>query len=153
MAGLLLGSAEGVIAGKAINVAKGGVDTPKITIRDHYDHHMNMVDDIKDQLSSQGYRVSDKEISFGGSCGLGRCRPAIVAEAPDGALKIIEIKTGGASLSIRQSEIFPQIKDGDSTPRGKVAESFGLIPGIPLKNQGYPNGIPIEIINFPGAVL
>ncbi|MNR29602.1 hypothetical protein D3C85_1469990 [compost metagenome] len=74
-----------------------------------------------------------------------------MAEAPDGTLIIIEVKTGSADLSIRQSEIFPQIKDGSSISRGKVAESFGLKPGVPLKEQGYPNGIPIEIMNFPGA--
>lgn len=130
---------------------KGAASAPKITIRNHYDHHLNMVDDIKDQLSSQGYRVSRKEISFGNSCGNGRCRPDIVAEAPDGKLKIIEIKTGNADLSIRQSEIFPQIRDGSSIPRGKVADDFGLTPGIPLREQGYPNGIPIEVMNFPGA--
>ena len=124
---------------------------PKITIRDHYDHHLNMVDDIKDQLIAQGYRVSNKEISFGSSCGVGRCRPDIVAEAPDGSIRIIEIKTGGADLSIRQSEIFPQIRDGSSIPRGRVAEDFGLIPGVSLREQGYPNGVPIEIMNFPGA--
>ncbi|WP_367393241.1 hemagglutinin repeat-containing protein [Pseudomonas sp. X4] len=142
-----------VILGKATSGAKGTATDPKVTIKDHYDHHLNMVDDIKDQLSSQGFRVSEKEISFGSSCGTGRCRPDIVAEAPDGTLRIIEVKTGGADLSIRQSEIFPQIKDGASIPRGKVAESFGLTPGVPLKDQGYPNGIPIEIMNFPGAKL
>ncbi|MEB0048815.1 DUF637 domain-containing protein, partial [Pseudomonas sp. Dout3] len=131
--------------------ATKGAGAPNVTIKDHYDHHLNMVDDIKDQLSSQGFRVSEKEISFGSSCGTGRCRPDIVAEAPDGTLRIIEVKTGSADLSIRQSEIFPQIKDGSSIPRGKVAESFGLKPGVPLKEQGYPNGIPIEIMNFPGA--
>ncbi|KIV69634.1 putative large exoprotein involved in heme utilization or adhesion of ShlA/HecA/FhaA family [Pseudomonas sp. FeS53a] len=131
--------------------SKGNANVPRLTIRDHYDHHLNMVDDIKEQLSSQGYRVSKKEISFGSSCGAGRCRPDIVAEAPDGTIRIIEVKTGNADLSIRQSEIFPQIRDGSSIPRGKVAESFGLTPGVPLKDQGYPNGIPIEIINFPGA--
>jgi filamentous hemagglutinin len=135
-------------------IAAGGAKeagAPKVTIKDHYDHHLSMVDDIKDQLLSQGFRVSEKEISFGSSCGAGRCRPDIVAEAPDGTLRIIEVKTGNADLSIRQSEIFPQIKDGDSIPRGKVAESFGLKSGVPLKEQGYPNGIPIEIMNFPGA--
>jgi filamentous hemagglutinin len=130
--------------------AKGNASATKVTIKDHYDHHLNMVDDIKDQLSSQGFRVSEKEISFGSSCGTGRCRPDIVAEAPDGILRIIEV-TGSADLSIRQSEIFPKIKDGTSIPRGKVAESSGLIPGAPLKDQGYPSGIPIEIMNFPGA--
>lgn len=110
-----------------------------------------MVDDIKDQLTAQGYRVSGKEISFGSSCGTGRCRPDIVAEAPDGTIRIIEVKTGKADLSIRQSEIFPQIRDGNSIPRGQVAENFGLIPGKPLREQGYPNGIPVEVMNFPGA--
>ena len=92
------------------NVLEAGAKkagAPKITIKDHYDHHLNMVDDIKDQLLSQGFRVSEKEISFGSSCGTGRCRPDIVAEAPDGTLRIIEVKTGNADLSIRQSEIFP----------------------------------------------
>lgn len=110
-----------------------------------------MVDDVKSQLRSQGYQVSKKEISFGSSCGVGRCRPDIVAEAPDGTLRIIEIKTGDAKLSIRQSEIFPQIENGNSIPRGKVVKDFGLTPDKPLKEQGYPNGIPIEAINFPGA--
>ncbi|MHA6848779.1 hemagglutinin repeat-containing protein, partial [Ralstonia syzygii] len=130
---------------------KGGGNEPEITIRDHYEHHLNMVDDIKDQLREQGYRVSDKEISFGSSCGAGRCRPDIVAEGPDGKIRIIEVKTGGADLSIRQSEIFPQIKDGSAIPRGEVARAFGLKPGVALKYQGYPDGIPVEIMNFPGA--
>ncbi|WKL41695.1 hypothetical protein Q1M64_19520 [Sinorhizobium meliloti] len=64
---------------------------------------------------------------------------------------IIEVKTGDASLTFRQEEIYPQIDSGDAIPRGKVANTFGLKPGIPLKNQGYPNGIPIEIKTFPGA--
>ncbi len=82
---------------------------------------------------------------------MGRCRPDIIYEAPDGKISIIEVKTGNAGLSIRQSEIYPQIKDGNAIPRGKVAREFGLIPNMPLKNQGYPNGIPIEIKNFPGV--
>ncbi|MCQ3001527.1 hypothetical protein NLO98_17385 [Pseudomonas syringae] len=110
-----------------------------------------MVDDVKDQLTAQGYSVSPREVSFGSSCGVGRCRPDIVAKAPDGTVRIIEIKTGDAGLSVRQSEIFPQIRDGSSIPRGDVAREFGLIPGKPLKEQGYPNGIPIEELHFPGA--
>ncbi|MHA6896971.1 hypothetical protein ACQUJT_23265, partial [Ralstonia pseudosolanacearum] len=132
--------------------AAGAKETkPEITIRDHYEHHQNMVDDVKDQLKSQGYRVSNKEVSFGNSCGTGRCRPDIVAEDSGGKMRIFEIKTGDADLSIRQSEIFPQIKDGDAVPRGRVAEDFGLRPGIALKDQGYPNGIQIEVLKFPGA--
>ncbi|WP_299085615.1 DUF637 domain-containing protein [uncultured Ruegeria sp.] len=123
----------------------------RITIRDHYNHHREMTNDLKTQLEDQGYRVSDREISFGSSCGTGRCRPDIVYETPDGKLAIIEVKTGNADLTIRQSQIYPQIRDGSSIPRGQVAADFGLKPGVPLREQGYPNGIPIEVRNFPGA--
>ncbi|UVJ42908.1 hypothetical protein NVV94_20295 [Pseudomonas sp. LS1212] len=95
--------------------------------------------------------MSQKEVSFDSACGVGRCWPDIVARAPDGSIRIIEVKTGSTDLSIRQSEIFPQIRDGSSIPRGKVARDFGLIPGKPLREQGYPNGIPVETMNFPGA--
>src|SRR5690606_11413598 len=122
-----------------------------LSIRDYYSHHQDMVDDVKDELRARGYNVSDKEVSFGNSCAAGRCRPDIIASAPDGSIRIIEIKTGGADLSIRQSEIFPQIESGDSIPRGAVAKAFGLIPNISLRQQGYPNGIPIEVWQFPGA--
>ena len=124
---------------------------PRLTIRDRYNHHRNIVNDITFQLERQGYRVSDREISFGSSCGKGRCRPDIVYETPDGKLGIIEVKTGKADLTIRQSEIFPQIEDGSSIPRGQVARDFGLMPGIPLREQGYPNGIPVRVEQFPGA--
>ncbi|PII39607.1 hypothetical protein T190_02390 [Sinorhizobium meliloti CCBAU 01290] len=57
---------------------------PRLTIRGHYKHHKAMTDDLKAQLESQGYRVSKEELSFGSSCGTGRCRPDIVYQAPDG---------------------------------------------------------------------
>ncbi|HGN9374414.1 TPA: VENN motif pre-toxin domain-containing protein, partial [Citrobacter pasteurii] len=101
-------------------IAKPSV--PKITIRDHYEHHTSMVTDVKDQLTQQGYDVSLREASFGSSCSSGRCRPDIIAKSSDGSIRIIEIKTGDADLSIRQSEIYPQISNGDSIPRGKVAK-------------------------------
>ncbi|HMQ40146.1 MAG TPA: filamentous hemagglutinin N-terminal domain-containing protein [Paracoccus sp. (in: a-proteobacteria)] len=124
---------------------------PRLTIRDHYTHHNEMRTDVIDQLKGQGYKVADGEASFGSACGVGRCRPDILYEAPDGTKGIIEIKTGNADLSIRQTEIFPQIKDGNAIPRGNVAARFGLRPGVPLKDQGYPNGIAIEVREFPGA--
>ncbi|MEO1610678.1 MAG: hypothetical protein AAFR90_15405, partial [Pseudomonadota bacterium] len=135
-----------VVNGGAANSAR-----PKLTIKDQYAHHKAMTDDLKAQIESQGYRVSDREISFGSSCGTGRCRPDVVYETPDGKIGIIEVKTGNADLTIRQSEIYPQINSGDSIPRGDVARRFGLDPGVPLRDQGYPNGIPIEIRTFPGA--
>ncbi|MET4598024.1 hypothetical protein [Stenotrophomonas sp. 2694] len=50
-------------------------------------------------------------------------------------MKIIEVKTGSADLSLQQSEIFPQIRDGSSIPRGKIADDFGMTPGIRLENK------------------
>ncbi|KRA84491.1 hypothetical protein ASD76_11100 [Altererythrobacter sp. Root672] len=137
-------------ASKAVPDVEAPNLPPKLTIRDHNEHHQAIVADLKTQLKDLGYQVSDKEISFGDSCGAGRCRPDIVYVAPNGKVAIIEVKTGDAELSIRQSEIFPQIRDGDSIPRGQVAKDFDLVPDIPLKDQGYPNGIPIYEQAFPG---
>ncbi|WP_150601115.1 hypothetical protein [Pandoraea fibrosis] len=123
----------------------------KLHIKDHYAHHNEMVNDLKVQLIELGYRVSDKEISFGNSCGTGRCRPDIVVESPDGEIRIIEVKTGGADLTNRQSDIFPQILDGSAIPRGSIAEEFGFTKKRPLSEQGYPNGIRIDVIKFPGV--
>ena len=95
--------------------AKGGA---RLTIRDQYIYHDRIRSDVIEQLEAEGYTVSRKEVSFGSSCGPGRCRPDIIYETPDGKMRIVEIKTGNADLSIRQSEIFPQIENGDSIPRG-----------------------------------
>jgi filamentous hemagglutinin len=123
----------------------------QLTIRDQYAHHKEMTDDLKAQLRSKGYRVSDEELSFGSSCGVGRCRSDIVYVGPDGKWGIIEVKTGNADLTIRQSEIFPQIKDASAIPTVGIAARFGLKPGVPPKDQGYPNGIPIVVDRFRGA--
>ncbi len=114
-------------------------------------HHDAKVTEYKSELEARGYTVSDKEASFGYDCGReGRCRPDIIGRGPDGKILLFEVKTGNADLSIRQSEICPQIRNSDAIPRGQVAEDFGLIPGIPLKEQDYPNGIPIEVVQFEG---
>jgi len=77
--------------------------------------------------------------------------PDIIYKGKDGKWRIIEVKTGKADLSIRQSEIFPQIKDGNAIPRGEFARQLKLDPTLPLKDQGYPNGIHIDVLPFPGA--
>lgn len=148
--GVLAGTAKG--AKELIKLGSKFKKPPiKLTIRDHYEHHKDMVTDLTKQLLDKGYIVSKKEVSFGDSCGNGRCRPDIVYKTSDGKFGIIEVKTGNGDLSIRQSQIFPQIKDGDAIPRGDVAAKFRLTPGVPLRDQGYPNGIPIEVHRFPGA--
>ena len=65
-------------------------------------------------------------------------------------VKIVEVKTGDAQLSVRQSEIFPDIRNGNAYPRGRKLEELGLDPDLPLKDQGYPNGIPVEVVRVPG---
>ncbi|MDO8344104.1 MAG: DUF637 domain-containing protein [Cellvibrio sp.] len=123
-----------------------------VVIKDHYEHHNAFVADMKNQLQENGFVVNEKEISFGSSCTIGRCRPDIVAKGPDGKISlVIEVKTGDADFSIRQTEIFPQIANGSAIPKGDVAKQFGLRPDIALKDQGYPNGIPVFEARSPGV--
>ncbi|WP_210247015.1 hypothetical protein, partial [Phyllobacterium endophyticum] len=122
---------------------------PKLTIKDHKVDHQAFVNDLVKQLKDLGYQVGANPY-FKVACGTSHCKPDIIYRTPSGKVSIVEVKTGDASLSIRQSEIFPQIRDGNSVPTGKTAADLGLIPGVPLKDQGYPNGIPIYEQRFPG---
>ena len=138
-------------AWKKKQVVNNPYDTSEITLRDRYNHHDDMQNDIIDKLKGKGYEVLDN-VSFKNSCTTtgGRCRPDIIFRKPNGEVYIFEIKTGNADLSLRQTQIFPQIKNGDAIPTGKVAKAFGLIPGVPLKDQGFPNGIKLRTLRFPG---
>ena len=42
------------------------------------------------------------------------------------------------------------ITNGSAIPRGEIADMFGLTPGLALKDQGYPNGIPVFEARSPG---
>ena len=70
-------------------------------------------------------------------------------EDPDGRLGIVEVLSGYTGPSIRQTEMFPQIENGDAIPLGHVAVGFRLAPGVPMRKQGYPDGIPIEEKEVP----
>ncbi|MBF4992209.1 hemagglutinin repeat-containing protein [Methylophilus sp. QUAN] len=120
-----------------------------LSVQENKAYHDEKVADVKSELRSQGYDVSNREVSFRSAAGNGRTRPDIFAVSQDGKIKLIEVKTGSADLSIRQTEIYPQIANGDSIPVGEVARRLGLRP-IPLKEQNYPDGIPIEVRNFTG---
>jgi hypothetical protein len=74
----------------------------------------------------------------------------LIGRGPDGKVVVFEIKTGDAQLSIRQSDIYPQIRDGNAIPSSRVARDLKLDSGIPLKNQGYPKGIQIIEVRKPG---
>jgi filamentous hemagglutinin len=71
-------------------------------------------------------------------------------QRPDGTQAIFEVKTGDAANTARQKQVFPLILSGDAVPSGRLAGQLGLKPGIALKNQGLPEGIPIYQITAPG---
>lgn len=73
-----------------------------------------------------------------------------MARSPEGGLVVIEVKTGNASLSKGQKRIYGFINSGDSFPRGKNAEVLDLNPDLRLRDQGYPDGIPVVVQGFPG---
>lgn len=101
-------------------------------------------------LKGQGFDVIEGP-SFKGPINKGRTMPDIAYRGPDGRLHLIEIKTGNADLTNRQAKIYPLMGTGHAIPTGNVARRFGLTPGIPLSHQGYPDGIPVTIMTFPGV--
>lgn len=129
-------------------------DLPKTkqpSIQEFKAHHDGFVNDAANEYREKGYDIPNtRQPTFRDSCGISYCRTDLIGKGPDGKVVVFEIKTGDAELSIRQSEIYPQIRDGNAIPRGRVAEALGLRPGIPLKDQDYPNGIEIIEIIKPG---
>jgi hypothetical protein len=123
----------------------------KLKIGDHKAHHQSKVDDVKNDLKSKGYKVDESETTFKSATSNKRAKPDVGATSPDGTRTHPEVKTGNADLSDNQAEIYPQIRDGSAIPVGKKAGDNGYIPGVPLKDQGYPNGIDVPIHKFPGA--
>ncbi len=69
---------------------------------------------------------------------------------PDGLVNITEVKAGNSPLYVRQSSIYPQIQNGDAIPMTDKLMEFGIMAGTPLKDQGYPNGINVYTVRFPG---
>ncbi|WP_221931669.1 hemagglutinin repeat-containing protein [Palleronia caenipelagi] len=124
-------------------------DVPQITR--NRQHHEQKVNEVVDDLEAQGYQV-DTEVSFRGCDTTRRCRADVVARDENGrVVQVVEVKTGDAGLSPNQAEIYPQVANGDAIPTGQVAERLGLRPGVPLRDQGYPNGIPVEVRTFEGV--
>jgi len=116
---------------------------------DAKNHQDGSLTDMAVQLKAQGYSVKMDPV-LGAACGPATCRPDMIARDPNGQVVIIELKTGDADLSVRQREIFPQIENGRSVPGPDLAARIRILAGIPLKDQGYPNGIPIFIKRAPG---
>ena len=63
---------------------------------------------------------------------------------------IIEVKSGNATTSPMQNLIYPQVMNGNALPSAPVSELLGIQPGVPLNQQGFPNGIPIFQVTVPG---
>jgi filamentous hemagglutinin len=122
------------------------------TIQERREHHDNRVTDVANEYRAQGYDIpNERQATFGSQCG-GRnsCRTDLIGRDPNGRVVVFEIKTGDAQLSIRQSDIYPQIRNGNAIPTGAVAENLGLRPGVRLRDQDYPNGIRIIEERRPG---
>ncbi len=129
-----------------------------VTITQQQTHHQGYVDDITGQLQSQGYiRTSG---GFYSNCGSTICYPDITYSRP-GSTQIdgvVEVKTGGAGPSTNQSTVYPQIGTGDAIPTQGFVDRFNqanqppvpLQAGVPMNQQGYPNGIPVYQITAPG---
>ena len=124
--------------------------SPRAAIQAHRRHHNLAVDEIAKKYKEQGFEVI-REPTFRGACGDGRYRPDLLLVKDGRIVKIVEVKGGDVRLSKRQREIFPNIISGDAYPRGRWIDKFDFDPGLPLKDQGYPNGIPIEVVRVPGA--
>lgn len=123
-------------------------------IRDHNAHHQRYVDDLSNQLRNDGYTVVN-EVTFTDTSGNVISKADIVALRPGSLPKpdnIVthEVKTGDAGLSPSQQVVYPEIISGEAIPTGRKLDQLGLEPGVPLKEQGYPNGISVYTIRTPG---
>ncbi|WP_210213440.1 hypothetical protein, partial [Sinorhizobium meliloti] len=120
-------------------------------------HHQGYVDDIKGQLEGKGYNTTSG--GFFSKCGSTVCYPDIIYSRP-GSTRVdgvIEIKTGGAGPSTGQSAVYPQIGTGDAVPLSGFVQNWNesnpnslLKAGVPMNQQGYPDGIPVYQITAPG---
>ena len=143
----------------------GGVKTqvsnpagsPNVTITQQQAHHQGYVDDITGQLQSQGYTTTSG--GFYSNCGSTICYPDITYSAPGSnrITGVVEVKTGGAGPSTNQLTVYPQIGTGDATPSSGFVQNWNqtnpgspLTAGVPMNQQGYPNGIPVYQITAPG---
>ncbi|MFS8048050.1 hemagglutinin repeat-containing protein [Rhizobium sp. BR 314] len=130
------------------------VGRPDVSITQQRAQHQSYVDDISGQLQEQGYTTYPG--GFYDSCGTTLCYPDIAYSQP-GSTKIngmIEVKSGNAVPSANQLTVYPQIATGDAIPSAeftRIHRELNLVAGVPMKQQGYPNGIPVYQISVPGV--
>ncbi|WP_158074694.1 two-partner secretion domain-containing protein [Basilea psittacipulmonis] len=108
--------------------------------------HKQRVNEVKELLRSRGWEVFDGELSFKDPITKGRTRPDIYAITPRGQKVFIEVKTGNATLSVRQQGIMPKIQSGEAIPVGKLADRIGFDVTKPLIEQGDLKGIPVKVL-------
>lgn len=131
--------------------------SPNVSITQQQAHHQGYVDDITGQLEGKGYSTTSG--GFFSKCGSTVCYPDIIYSRP-GSTRVdgvIEIKTGGAGPSTGQSAVYPQIGTGDAVPSSGFVQNWNesnpnslLKAGVPMNQQGYPDGIPVYQITAPG---
>lgn len=63
-----------------------------------------------------------------------------MAAAPDGTIRIIEVKTGNADLSIRQSEVFPQFVMAAQFLEGRWLNVSVLFQASRSESKAIPMG-------------
>lgn len=129
-----------------LDVSEYGVN-PKL--RDRTKHHENIRKNVISQLKKLGLEVEDRQPTFGSASGGARTRPDIMARTQYGDLVFIEIKTGNASLSPNQTELYPKIKSGEAIPYGQVADEFKLDIGERLDIARNPENIHVITLRFP----
>ncbi|KUM52369.1 hemagglutinin repeat-containing protein [Rheinheimera sp. EpRS3] len=132
---------------------------PKTDIGEKRDHHNAEVADIGGQYQNKG-DVVVYDGSVTGNCGT-TCKPDIFHMGQDGSMGFIEVKTGNAGLSTNQSKVFEQVGvdasgkpqyriPPDAVPSGKLAKQLDARPGQTFADLGYPNGIPVKIVETDG---
>jgi hypothetical protein len=133
---------------------------PKTDIGEKRDHHNEKVAEIGGQYQGKGdVVVYDGLVT--GSCGT-TCKPDIFHISPNGKVEFVEVKTGNAGLSENQAQVFEKIgvdANGkaqyrippDAVPSGELKRK--LDPkgsGGTFADLGYPNGIPVKVIQTDG---
>ena len=62
-------------------------------------------------------------------------RADFVAKTASNQIKVIESKSGNASLTSNQQELRQAVLNGTAVPVGRNVAAAGLLPGVPLSEQ------------------
>jgi len=132
------------------------------TINEQREHHQKEVDQLAQDLESQGnVVVADGRVYHADGSG-NYCKPDVCSVDSSGSATMFEVKTGNAGFTNRQREGFEHTgtdSNGNNTYRippdatvtGELAEKLGLESGSKV-GELYPEGIPVIEVRRPGLV-